>query len=257
MNGAPDSLVRSDSPRSVARWIAVLTLLTVAGGIYAQGYVSERLIVWRDAAATAANILAHRNLYISGLAAYLVEMACNVAGAVLFYELLKPAGRSLSLVAASLGLVACIIKTMGRVLFGAPVYLLGAQRFHLLGPGAMNEISLILLLVNDHAAGIAMSFFGFNGVLTGILMLRSRFLPRFLGVFAILGGVGWLTYLWPPLGYRLGNYVLPVALLGVVVTTTWFLVFGVNEERWFEQAKAGRRGRTGPLREAEGTRFAG
>jgi hypothetical protein len=257
MNEIADDLVRSDSPRRVARWIAVLTLLTVAAGIYAQGYVSERLIVWRDAAATAANILSHRSLYISGLAAYLVEMACNVAGAVLFYELLKPAGRSLSLVAATLGLVACIIKTMGRVLFGAPVYLLGAQRFHVLGPEAMNEISLILLLVNDHAAGIAMSFFGFNGVLTGILMLRARFLPRILGVLSILGGVGWLAHLWPPLGYRIEGYLLPTALLGVTGTTFWFLAFGVNEERWFEQARVGKGRMMGSLREADGSRFAG
>jgi len=38
---------RVDSPRSLARTIGVLTLLTVLGGVYAQGYVAERLIAWR------------------------------------------------------------------------------------------------------------------------------------------------------------------------------------------------------------------
>ena len=231
---------RSTSPRSIARWIGVLTLLTVFGGIYAQMVVGERLIVWRDAAATAANIFEHRDLYLSAVAVYLIEMACSVATVALMYVLLKPAGASLSLVGASLGLTACIIKTMGRVLFASPIYVLGAtQRFHTLGPEAVKEVSLILLLVNDHAAGIAMAFFGFQSVCTGILMLRATFLPRILGVLALIGGVGWLAYLWPPFGYQVGDVVMLFALLGVGVTTFWFLVIGVNEPRWREQAGEG------------------
>ena len=233
----PPNVVKNTSPRSIARMIAVLTLLTILGGIFAQGYVSERLINWRDAAATGANILAHRNLYLSGLAVYLVEMACSVATVALSYVLLKPAGRSLSLTAAYLGLTACIIKTMGRVFFAAPLYVLGAtHRLQTLRPETLSDLSLILLLVNDHAAGIALSFFGFQSLVLGVLILRSTFLPRILGVVSILGGIGWLAHLWPPLGYKLEGYLLSVALLGTAVTTFWFLVFGVNERRWYEQA---------------------
>ena len=228
------------SPRNIARLIAVLTLLTVVGGVYALGYVSDRLIVWRDAATTATNILAHRNLYLSAVAVYLVEMALSITTTALFYILLKPAGRSLSLVTLCMGLTACGIKTVGRVLFAAPLYLLGSTRFHALSPDAINELSLALLLVNDHAAGIAMAFFGFQALLAGWLMLRATFLPRILGVLSILGGLSWLTHLWPPLGYRLGVLGLLVGVVGVLVQIFWFLVFGVNEERWREQAGVNR-----------------
>ena len=237
---APD-VVETISPRRIARMIGVLTLLTVLGGVFAQGYVSERLIVWRDAAITGANILAHRNLYLSGLTTYLVEMTFSVATVALMYVLLRPAGPSLSLTAAFIGLTACIIKTMGRVLFAAPLYVLTAtHRVHTLSADTLNDLSLILLLVNDHAAGIAMAFFGFQSVLHGVLILRSTFLPRWLGVFAIVGGIGWLTHLWPPLGYRMEDYLMIVALLGVAVTTFWLLVFGVDERRWHEQADESR-----------------
>jgi len=231
---------REASPRTVARLIGVLTLLTVIGGMYALGYVSRQLIVWRDPAATATNILAHRNLYLSAVAVYLVEMACSIASAALFYVLLKPAGRSLALVTLCLGMIANGIKTGGRVLFAAPLYLLGSTRFHALGPETLNDLSLVLLLVNDHAAGIAMAFFGFQSLLAGWLMLRSTFLPRVLGVLSIIGGLAWLTHLWPPLGYRLGEYGLLVGVVGVIVQIFWFLVFGVNEQRWHEQARASR-----------------
>ena len=229
---------RGASPRTVARLIGVLTLLTVVGGAYALGYVGRQLIVWHDPAATATNILAHRDLYLSAVAVYLVEMACGVASAALFYVLLRPAGRSLALVTLCLGLTACVIKTGARVLFAAPLYVLGSTRFHALSPEALNDLSLLLLLVNDHAAGIAMAFFGFQSLLAGWLMLRARFLPRVLGVLSIIAGFAWLTHLWPPLGYRLGVYGLLVGVVGVFVQIFWFLVFGVNEQRWHEQARA-------------------
>jgi len=226
------------SPRTIARLVGVLSLLTILGGVYAQGYVSRSLVVWRDPAVTAANILAHRNLYLSGLAVYLVEMACSIATVALMYVLLRPAGRTLALVAASMGLVACIIKTIARVFFAAPLYLLGATRFHSTSPGALNDVSLMLLLVNDHAAGIAMAFFGFKGVLSGILIARSTFLPRFLGVLSFIGGLGWLMHLWPPLGYADDDYVLIFALLSALAEIFWLLVFGVNEPRWYERSRS-------------------
>ena len=230
---------RETSPRAVARVIGLLTLLTVIGGVYALGYVSDQLIVWRDPAATAANILAHRNLYLSAVAVYLVEMALSIATTALFYTLLKPAGRNLALVTLCVGMIANAIKTGARVLFAAPLYLLGSTRFHTLGSETLNDLSLVLLLVNDHAAGIAMAFFGFQALLAGWLMLRATFLPRVLGVLSIIGGLAWLTHLWPPLGYRLGMNGMLIGVVGVFVQIFWFLVFGVNEQRWHEQARRG------------------
>jgi hypothetical protein len=51
--------------------------------------------------------------------------------------------------------------------------------------------------------------------------------------------LGWLTFLYLPLGYRAFPFVVLVALLGSAATIFWLLVFGVNEERGKEQASAG------------------
>jgi len=92
--------------------------------------------------------------------------------------------------------------------------------------------------VNDHGAGIALVFFGFGSLLDGYLIFRSTFLPRALGVLSALGGLGWLTFLSPSLGYRLFPYVALVGLLGSAALILWLLVFGVNEQRWREKAGA-------------------
>ena len=225
------------SPRLEARVTGALYLLTILTGIFAQGFVSGSLVVENDAAATATNILMHKSLLQLGFAVYLIEMACQVAITALFYDLLKPAGRTVSLVAAFLGLTGCIIKTFSRLFFIAPLFILGGAHYlSVFTAEQLQALALLFLKVNDRGAAIALVFFGFYALLTGYLIVRSTFLPRILGVLSILGGLGWLSFLYQPLGYRLFPYVATLGILGAASLILWLLVFGVNEQRWKEQA---------------------
>jgi uncharacterized protein DUF4386 len=227
------------SPRLKARITGAFYLLTVLTGIFAQGFVSGTLVVDGDAAATATNILTHKNLFQLGFAIYMIEMACQIAITSLFYDLLKPAGRSVSLVAAFLGLAGCIIKTFSRVFFITPLFVLGGAHFlSAFSTDQLQALALLFLKVNDRGAGIALVFFGFYALLTGYLILRSTFLPRILGVFSVVGGLGWLSFLYLPLGHLAFPYVAVFALLGAGALIVWLLVFGVNEQRWKEQSRA-------------------
>src|SRR5437773_1993550 len=170
------------SPRFKARITGVLYLLTILTGIFAQGFVSGRLVVdGGDAAATATNILTHRGFFQLGFTVYLIEMACQIAITALFYDLLKPAGRSVSLVAAFLGLAGCVIKTFSRLFYIAPLLVLGGSHYLIVfSPDHLQALALLFLKVNDHGAAIALAFFGFYALLTGYLIVRSTFLPRIL-----------------------------------------------------------------------------
>src|SRR5881398_765867 len=227
------------SPHLKARIAGAFYLLTMLTGIFAQGFVSDRLVVSGDAAATATNILTHKSLFQLGFTIYLIEMACQIAMTVLFYYLLKPAGRIVSLLAASLGLTGCIIKTFSRLFYIAPLFVLGGAHYlNVFSPEQLQALALLFLNVNDHGAAVALAFFGFYALLTGYLIIKSTFLPRILGVLSVFGGLGWLTFLYPPLGYRLFPYLAAFGLLGAGSLIVWLLVFGVNEQRWKEQASA-------------------
>jgi hypothetical protein len=230
---------RTTNPRLIGRVLALLSLVLIISAVFAQGFVSNRLIDFSSAATTANNILAHRGLFQLGFTVYLIEMACNVATTALWYALLRPVNRSVALVAAFIDLAGAVFKTFARVFFIAPLWVLlhtGSPVLSGFTSEQVQSIAMILLRVNNTGAATAMAFFGFSVTLYGYLIFRSTFLPRWLGVLQMICGICWLTFLYPPLGSRVFTYAAPVGLLSVVVMILWLLIRGVDEDKWRQRA---------------------
>ena len=221
------------SPRTKARFAGALYLLYIVAGVIAQGFISDRLVVFRDAATTASNILANQSTYRLGLTIYLIEMAGQIATVVLFYQLLKPVSRTGAMLAAAFELTGCGIKIFSRLFYFAPLLILGgASNLSVFSKEQLDSIALLLLRINDYGAAIALAFFGFSTFLQGWLIYKSGFLPSWLGIIAMIGGIGWLTFLSPSLGMSVFMYVAVYAIIGVLITVGWLLTVGVDEQRW-------------------------
>jgi hypothetical protein len=225
------------SPSTRGRLLAALYLFVIIAGITAQVVISDRLVVSDDATKTAANILANRSLYRLGFTIFMLEMVAQVAVSMLFYDLLKPVNRSVARLSMIIGLTGCGIKTMARLFYYTPLILLGgASYLGALQPAQLETLSLAFLRINSQGAAIGLVFFGFETLLRGWLLFRSGFLPRFLGVLSMIGGLGWLTYLWPPLGSQAFTFVALFAIVGVIATTGWLFIRGVDDVKWTERA---------------------
>jgi uncharacterized protein DUF4386 len=228
------------SPRFKARMAGVCQLLEAMTAAFGQVIVLGRLVVAGNAAATAANILGHERLFRLGFASSLIGVGFHLAWALLLYELLKPVNRRLSLLAAFVILVGCSIQALTSLLYLAPLVVLqDGSSLSAFAPGQLQALALMFLKLNAYAFDIYLVFFGFWCVLTGYLIFRSTFLPRSLGVLLTISGLGWVTYLSPPLAQHLFfPFIAAASALGEIPLELWLIVMGVNAQRWKEQANA-------------------
>ncbi len=226
-------------PQTMARWSAVLLLATISGGVFAQTVLMDRLVVAGDAAATARNIVANPTLVRAAYAIFMIEMTCQIATTAVMYEVLKPVDRRLSQMAAVFGYVGSGVKILSRLFLYAPLFVLsGSSYLASFNQGQLDTITSLLIRINNQGAGMACIFLGLSTVIVGYLMFRATFLPRALGVLGVIGGMGWLAFVYPPLGNTLFMPIALIALLGCAVTIGWLLIRGVDELKWREMAAA-------------------
>jgi len=228
------------SPRFQARMAGVIALITTTAGFAA--LVSGNLVVPDSAAATAHNILAHETLYRFACAGDVIAQL-YIAYTLLLYNVFRPVSRSLSLLAAWFSLVGCAIGAVNSLLLLAPLVVLGgAHSLTAFRADQVQDLALVFLNVHAQGTSIALVLFGTYDLLIGSLIVRSTFLPRILGVLLAVAGVGYLinsfaTFLSPAFAAHLVPYILIPGVADLLLPL-WFVVFGVNAERWREQASA-------------------
>jgi hypothetical protein len=142
----------------------------------------------------------------AGTAINLIATACYVTVVWLFYVLFKPVNRTISGLAAAVGLVGCGV---------------GALKLFNVDPVELNTLV----------------FFGVYCSLIAYLIGKSTFLPRFLSLMMAMAALAWLTFLWPSLARTLAPFNMLPGILGEGVLTAWLLLKGVDERRWKEQAE--------------------
>ncbi|HEV7698972.1 MAG TPA: DUF4386 domain-containing protein [Pyrinomonadaceae bacterium] len=219
------------SPRAVGRWIAVLFLMVLVCGVIAQGFISDGLIDFKDAAGTAGNVLGNRGLFQSGFTIYMIEMICQIATAALWYVLLRPVSKPIALVAAFVELGGSVVKIAARVLYLAPLWVLDhGQTLGGFSTEQLQSLSLVLWRVNDVGAATAVAMFGVSTFLNGYLIFKSKFMPWWLGVMSMVAGLGWLTFFYPTFGRSVFMPLAVYALASSVVMIAWLLFVGVKDE---------------------------
>ena len=147
-----------------------------------------------------------------------INLICDAGVAILFYRLLRPVSRRLSLLASSFRLIFVALMAVNTLNYFGVTALF--QPVH--SPSAF-----------DYGYGVALVPFGMHCLLTGYLIFNSTFLPRVIGVLMMVAGTAYLLFLSPQLGSRLFfPWIVVPAVLGEASATLWLLFMGVKAERW-------------------------
>lgn len=226
------------SVQAYARTAGLLLLVSMVAGGFGEAYVPSVLMATDDAAETAKRITQAGSLYMLGYGGYLIEALCDTALVVILYVLLKPVNRTISLIAAALGLVGTAQFAATEIFYLAPKLILGgADYLKGFSQEQLNALALLSLKIYGRGGALFMVFYGLPWMLRGYLMVRSGYLPKLLGVLMILGGLGFVTrnvllVLAPQ--YATG-YLLAAMLPGGLLLALWLLIRGVNVRKWEEK----------------------
>ena len=196
----------------------------------------EGLVRPGDPAATAGAILGHDLLFRLGFAAEAIVNLIAIPVTLIVYRLLAPVDRGLALTAVVFDLTQNTINAVNAWTQFAPLTLLGSGPDLAAIPFA-ERAAFARLALHWHDVGfqIALGFFGVALVLYGVLIFRSTFWPRWLGVIYGLAGASYFIdsfafFLAPR--FEFGAVLLLVCLVGESVFALWLLATGVNEARW-------------------------
>lgn len=215
---------QSMSPQRLARVTGALYVVLAVLGMLGP-LTLESVLVPGDATATAVNIAQSPVLFGGSLLAWVVIVAVDVAISMTLYLLLAPAGRGLSLVAAAFRLV--YSAALGALLVHLFV---GHQLFT---TRDAQEQGLAALETFSAGFLVALVFFGVHLVLLGVLLSRSRYVPRLFGVLLVAAGVGYVidslsTLMVEGYGGVLAAILLTPAVLGEIGLAFWLLIKGVS-----------------------------
>ncbi len=232
--------MESTSIQTYVRAAGILLLLSMVGGYFGEMHVPSRIVVARDAAATANNILELNTMFRWGFAGYLLEAVCDIALSLVMYVILRPAGRNLALLAAFFGLVSTSVFAVAQFFFfGSAMILGGSDYLKGFSTDQLNSLAFIWVRMYGLGAGLFMVFYGIATALRGYLIYRSGYLPRFLGALFMLAGLGFITrnfvlVLAP--AYLSNLFLVPMFLAGVSLTL-WMLIKGVDVAKWEARTK--------------------
>lgn len=180
--------------KNPGRFAGLLYVVASIPGFFALAYVPSKLFVHGNATATANNIAAHETLFRLGIAADLIGQAIFVFVALALYDLLKGVNRSLALSMLILILLAIPIAFLNEVNSVAAVVLVrGSDFLSVFDKAQRDALARLFLDLRGGGFDIAGIFWGLWLFPLGLLVYRSRFIPRFLGVLLMVGTFAYLA----------------------------------------------------------------
>jgi hypothetical protein len=224
-----------NSTKKTARVAGLLYLLMAISGFFSIMYIPSAFIVHGDATATANKIIASEWLFRAGIVSELVSATIFVFLVLVLYELLKGVSKKQASLMVILVIIAVSIAFLNELNELAALLLSrGEDLLSVFDKQQRDALAMVFLTLHNDGFVIGMIFWGLWLLPLGILVFRSGFLPRFLGVWLILACFGYLASSFTSLLLpRYGPVVSEIALVpeaGELAMILWLLIRGAKDQ---------------------------
>jgi hypothetical protein len=211
-----------------------LTLLTAPLRLI---YIPTKLIVSGNAAATASNIAAHQTLFRLGILTDLFTAVMGIFLTLALYRLFKGVDQFLAAMVVVLGALMVTPIYFLNTLNDAATLLLvrGADFLSVFDKPQREAMAMLFLRLHHHGVVVNEVFWGLWLLPFGLLVYKSRFLPRFLGVWLVLNCFAYVaqsvtSIMWPQYEDVVANYSFPI-MFGELAIMLWLVIMGAKERQ--------------------------
>ena len=224
-----------DTKKKNARIAGLLYLLMGITGAFGIMYVPANIIVVGDATATANNIAESELLFRLSMISNLISQAIFVFLVLSLNRLLKEVNPKYAKLMVSFVTVSVPISFLNILnLVAADILVSGADYLSVFDTNQLNAFALLFLNLYEHGIYIVGIFWGLWLYPFGMLIIKSIFIPKIIGIFLVIGCFAYLTDSFISLMYPEYKEIvsliimLPLAL-GEFSIIFWLLIKGVRK----------------------------
>ncbi len=224
-----------DSQRTAAKVAGVAGLLAFVLVVFGNYVLLEPLIVPRNAADTARNILAHQTQFRVALICFTTYGIGAIVLLTALYVVLAPVNRGLALAGALFRLVFAMLWLIAPLNSLAALRLLGDTSYlKVFEPDRLQALARVQLAGSFDDYYVGLPFFGLAATICAWLWFRSNYIPKGLALFGVISSA-WCVFcavvylIFPNFNKIVNDYVFdsPMALFELAVSL-WLLIKGLK-----------------------------
>ncbi len=199
-------------------------------------YVPGKLIVHGNATATAENILAHETLFHLSIFGDLIGHVIFICLGIALYRLLSNVNKTWAMLMVAFVLVSAAVgflNTLNNI--GALILFRGGEFLAVVDKVQRDALGFLFLRLHNQGEFINEIFWGVWLFPFGLLVVRSGFLPRILGIWLIIACFAWvalsITAQFFSAYYGAAFNWLQPAFFAEMAMMLYFLIRGANVAR--------------------------
>src|SRR4026207_842563 len=224
-----------DSQRTAAKIAGVTGLLAVAIVVFGNYVLLGPLIVPRDAAETARNIMAHQTQVRAALVCFLMYSACVVVLLAALYVILRPVDRILALIGALFRLVFVVLWLLSTLNLLSALRLLGSTNYlQVFEANHLQALARLQIAANFDDYYVGLPFFALAATVCGYLWFKSGYIPRSLAGFGVVASAwvvscAFVFLVFPSFDQTVNAYWFdsPMAIFELILSV-WLLSKGIQ-----------------------------
>ena len=221
------------SLKKTARLAGLLYLLVIMTGVYIIMYLPSIISVEGDAATVANNILSNEFLFRTGIIGDFISNIFFMLLVFALYRLLKQVNENQAKL-----MVALVVVQIPTVFFIESLNITSLMIFkgevlQTLELGQKHDMAMLFFKIGEYCAVTLEAFWGLWLIPFGLLVYKSRFIPRIFGILLMIAGIAYINasfvdILFPSYSALVSKPTLLLVAIGEISITLWLLIKGVK-----------------------------